>query len=156
MSNTVANTSFYKPRAAWFDGLTECGPATIKLNIIEADPGNPLAEAAVGIARRQIAAVAGKLEQTPHLGAGFAILHQGEESLWLLLHWWVEGGIATRILWQSELGDTIKFVPAQPLLMACVWELGIIDFERRAWIETAMSGLSSDDYLSRILPRGTV
>jgi hypothetical protein len=47
-------------------------------------------------------------------------------------------------------------MPAQPLLMACVWELGIIDFERRAWMETVMSGQSTADYLTRILPRGTV
>ncbi|OYR19712.1 hypothetical protein [Brucella thiophenivorans] len=159
MSQVVVDTNAYRPRAAWFDGLTECGSATIKLNIIEANPSNPLGQAAVGIARRQIAAAAEKLEHTPHLGAGFAILHQGEESLWLLLHWWLEGGIATQILWQSELaelGDEIEFEPAQPLLMACVWELGIIDFERRAWMETAMSGQSTADYLTRILPRGTV
>ncbi|URQ74823.1 MAG: hypothetical protein NBV76_09830 [Candidatus Ochrobactrum gambitense] len=156
MSKDVADASTYRPRAAWFDGLTECGPATIKLNIIEADPSNPLAEAAVGIARRQIANAAARLEALPHQDAGFAILHQGEESLWLLLHWWLEGGIATEMLWQSELGDEIEFMPAQPLLMACVWELGIIDFERRAWMETAMSGKPIADYLARTLPRGTV
>ncbi|GAA5539632.1 hypothetical protein D8666_06555 [Ochrobactrum soli] len=156
MGKDAADASTYRPRAAWFDGLTECGPATIKLNIIEADPSNPLAEAAVGIARRQIANAAARLEALPHLDAGFAILHQGEESLWLLLHWWLEGGIATEMLWQSELGDEIEFMPAQPLLMACVWELGIIDFERRAWMETAMSGKPIADYLARTLPRGTV
>lgn len=156
MGNDVAEISAYKPRAAWFDGLTTCGPATIKLNIIEADPANPVAEAAVGLARRQIDTAAEKLTALPHLGVGFAVLHQGEEGLWLLLHWWLEGGIATEILWQSELGDEVDFMPAQPLLMACVWELGIIDFERRAWMETAMAGKPVADYLARTLPRGTV
>lgn len=47
-------------------------------------------------------------------------------------------------------------MPAQRLLMACVWELGIIDFERRAWMETAMAGKPVTDYLARTLPRGTV
>ncbi len=148
--------SRYTPRTAWYDGLTECGPAAIKLSIIEADSDNPVAEAAVGIARRHIASAAGKLTDMPHMGAGFAILHQGEESLWLLLHWWLEGGIATQILWQSELGDEVEFMPAQPLLMACVWELGIIDFERHAWMETVMAGKPVADYLARTLPRGTV
>lgn len=162
MNATVASLSTYKPRAAWFDGLTECGPATIKLNIIEANPADPVMEATIGVARRRIATAAERLAGTPHLDAGFAILHRGEESLWLLLHWWLEGGIATEILWQAELteladpdGD-VEFMPAQPLLMACVWELGIIDFERRAWVETVMSGKPTADYLARILPRGTV
>ncbi|MBN9045175.1 MAG: hypothetical protein J0H18_05830 [Rhizobiales bacterium] len=152
----AAAPALYKPRAAWFDGLTACGPATIKLNIIEADPSDPLAEATIGTARRQIEGAAERLATLPHQEAGFAILHQGEESLWLLLHWWLEGGIATQMLWRSDLGDEADFVPAQPLLMACVWELGIIDFERRAWMETAMSGKSVADYLARTLPRGTV
>ncbi len=81
MGSDVAEISVYKPRAAWFDGLATCGPATIKLNIIEADPANPVAEAAVGLARRQIETAAEKLAALPHLGVGFAILHQGEEGL---------------------------------------------------------------------------
>lgn len=69
MGNDVAEISVYKPRAAWFDGLTTCGPATIKLNIIEADPTNPVAEAAVGLARRQIETAAEKLAALPHRGS---------------------------------------------------------------------------------------
>ncbi|MBC2883996.1 hypothetical protein H7Q97_01100 [Ochrobactrum sp. CM-21-5] len=156
MSKAAPRISAYKPRAAWFDGLADCGPVTIKLSIIEADPANPVTQATIGTARRQIASAREALAGTPHLDAGFAILHQGEDGLWLLLHWWLEGGIATEILWQSELDEEVEFMPAQPMLMACVWELGIIDFERRAWMETAMSGKSIADYLARTLPRGTV
>jgi hypothetical protein len=31
----------------------------------------------------------------------------------------------------------------------CVWELGIIDFERRAWIEDVLKGRDVDRYLER-------
>ena len=52
--------------------------------------------------------------------------------------------------------DGASFVPVDPLYMACVWELGVIDFERRAWMETAMSGRPVSDYLALTLPRGTI
>ena len=107
-------------------------------------------------ARTTIASAGERLSASSQQGAGFAILHEGEEGLWLLLHWWLAGGIATQLLWRSGVGDRTEFIDADPLLMACVWELGIIDFERRAWIETAMSGKPVSDYLTRTLPRGTV
>ncbi|KXF79212.1 hypothetical protein ATN84_05670 [Paramesorhizobium deserti] len=156
MDTAAADTSTYIPRAARFAELVACGPATIKLSIIEADAAQPVTGAAIDAVRAIIAQAGGRLAATRHLNAGFAILHQGEEGLWLLLHWWLEGGIATHLLWRSDLEGEPKFAPAEPLLMACVWELGIIDFERRAWMETAMSGKPISDYLTRTMPRGTV
>ncbi|WP_420960502.1 hypothetical protein [Brucella sp. IR073] len=156
MHIAATGTSTYFPRAARFAEVVSCGPAVIKLSIIEADATSPLPDAAIDAAKETIAGTAEKLTATRHLDAGFAIVHQGEEGLWLLLHWWLEGGIATHMLWRSNLDGEPAFVPAEPLLMACVWELGIIDFERRAWMETVMSGKPVADYLTRTMPRGTV
>jgi hypothetical protein len=146
----------YSPRAAWFEDMIECGPAAIKLSVISADGGVPAPET-FAAARNVIAAEAATLEATPHLGAGFAILHRGEEANWLLLLWWTFGATAARKLWRAELDDdSASFAPVDPIYMACVWELGIIDFERRAWMATAMSGSPLSEYLAHTLPRGTV
>ena len=43
---------------------------------------------------------------------------------------------------------------SQPLTdtgMACVWELEVIDFERRAWLEDVLIGDDVDAYLERAL-----
>ena len=145
----------YAPRSAWFDGIIECGPAAIKLSVISVDSMPPAARI-FAAARDVIAAEGPALEATPYVGAGFAILHRGEEANWLLLLWWTEGGTATRKLWRGDLDDGGRFMAVDPLYMACVWELGVIDFERRAWMETAMSGRPVSDYLALTLPRGTV
>jgi hypothetical protein len=145
----------YAPRSAWFDSVIDCGPAAIKLSVISADGLAPEPKT-FAAARKVIAAETASLEATPHIGAGFAILHRGEEANWLLLLWWTDGGTAMRKLWRGELGHGTTFAPVDPLYMACVWELGIIDFERKAWMETAMSGRPLSDYLARTLPRGTV
>ena len=148
-------TEQYVPRAAWFERLIGCGPAAIKFSFISVD-GSPPASSTVESAERVIAGCADELRATPHCGAGFAILHRGEEANWLLLLWWTEGGTATRRLWRADLGDGLNFAPVDPLYMACVWELGIIDFERRAWMKSVMSGRTVADYLAHTFPKGTV
>lgn len=150
---TPSCTDLYNPRAAWFGEVVACGSAKIKLSLISAK-AETMSEDKITAAKQQIAAAAGDFGSLPLRDAGFAILHEGEEGLWLLLHQWVEGGICTHHLWRSDLTGTVQFTPAAPRLMACVWELGIIDFERRAWMETAMAGLPITDYLTRTLPRG--
>jgi len=145
----------YAPRSAWFEGIVGCGPAAIKLSVISVDSVPPAART-FAAARNVIAAERPALEETAYIGAGFAILHRGAEANWLLLLWWTEGGTATRKLWRGDLDDGESFTAVDPLYMACVWELGIIDFERRAWMETAMSGKPLSDYLAYTLPRGTV
>ncbi len=35
--------------------------------------------------------------------------------------------------------------------MACVWELEVIDFERRAWLEDVLIGGDVDAYLEKAL-----
>src|SRR5690606_32472432 len=137
--NAVAAADAYRPRRAWFRELMHVGPVAIKLNAICAD-GEQIDDAMFDKAKARILTAQGEMLRTPHHGAGFAILHEGEDGRWLLLHWWVTGGVSARRLWRADLAPDAAFIEADPLLFACVWELGLIDFERRAWIETAMSG----------------
>ncbi len=143
--NPVFAADSYRPRRAWFQELVEVGAASIKLNAICAT-GRQIEPGVFDRARVRLITARGEIERTPQQGAGFAILHEGDEGRWLLLHWWVAGGIATRKLWRADLVPHSEFIDADPLLMACVWELGIIDFERRAWMRTAMSGKPVSDY----------
>jgi hypothetical protein len=44
--------------------------------------------------------------------------------------------------------------PAKRDLMACAYELVPIDFERRAWVSTVMSGKPMEAYFGSWLPDG--
>jgi uncharacterized protein involved in tolerance to divalent cations len=143
-----SDTGSYHPRRAIFRELLSAGPVAIKLNAIFAE-NRQIDDAVFDAAKAKIAQTKAEIERTPHQGAGFAILHEGEEGRWPMLHWWVAGGIATQKLWRADLAPGALFVDADPLLMACVWELGLIDFERRAWIDTVMSGKTVSDYTER-------
>jgi hypothetical protein len=141
-------TDRYHPRRAWFHRQVQAGAVPLKLNAICAE-GSTIVPDVFARATSRIEAAADVIAGTAHQGAGFAILHQGEEGCWLLLHWWLGGGILARKLWRADLAPDAPFEEADPLLLACVWELGIIEWERRAWIETVMAGEPVSRYMAR-------
>jgi len=84
-------------------------------------------------------------------GAAFAIAHDARYPI-ALIYWWQ----ATNELHQrsyvgraDDLSD-MRLVELTPA--GCVWELGIVEFERRAWIEDVIGnadGPDLDRYMSR-------
>jgi len=71
-------------------------------------------------------------------GLGFVIIHPGELGVSILLHWWIQGSVLCqhieRTLWGA---DTPMDTTSRPVI-ACVWELGLIHAEQRAWRDTMM------------------
>jgi hypothetical protein len=153
MQTAVLDRSeWHTPRRAGFLSLIETGGGIVKLNGITTTGWNDL-NAELIDAIKAVFAKAYDNEAAPnHLGAGFAIVHRGEEAVWLLLHWWLPGGIASHRLWRAELSSPKRFSIVPPGLLACAWELGAIDFERRAWIATAMAGKPVADYFESRMP----
>ncbi len=153
MTDRLPEAELYRARQAGYLQTVETREGRIKLNGISAvgapDFAEDVLDAAIAVLR-QAEAPAG------HFGAGFAVLHCGEEAWWLLLHWWLPGGIASHGLWRAALGATPVFSPVPPGVLACVWELGAIEFERRAFMETAMAGAPLADYFASTMPRSTV
>ncbi|NTG90866.1 hypothetical protein G6L29_31230 [Agrobacterium rhizogenes] len=105
-------------------------------------------------ARAYISQNLGRMDETPHYSLGFAILHHGSGAKSLLTQWWANECVCLQHVAQSEDTGPVKFKPANRDLMACAYELVAIDFERRAWVSTVMSGRSKEDYLGDMLPDG--
>jgi hypothetical protein len=104
--------------------------------------------------------VRGSLTEADSIGAhhnvGFVILHQGKRANWLLTHWWIHHDICCHMVSSSPLDDSIRFARATGSLMACVWELIVVNFERRAWVSTALRTKPDfRKYLAERLPDGT-
>ncbi len=88
-------------------------------------------------------------------GLGFVVLHEGHDGTWLLMDWWAHGGILCQRLSLDD-GGGFRAVDDRPLL-ACVWELPVIAYERGAWIRHMMRAPASPGrYLSDLLPAGIV
>jgi len=115
------------------------GPThTLKVYAIQRDPDPavPMLTAAQADAAR--AAALDALErhaggERDH-GLGFAIVHVGEEAVWLLVDWWISGGIVCQRMLSAPLSRPGVFAPVQAPALACVWELVVTAHEREAWV----------------------
>ena len=76
---------------------------------------------------------------------GFVLVHRGEEALWVIVGWWGLDIMYHR-LFRADLGSTAlsRVGPDGPV--GCVWELHVVDHERRAWVEHVMRRPVEPDY----------
>ncbi|MEQ1649189.1 MAG: hypothetical protein ABL898_11430 [Hyphomicrobiaceae bacterium] len=147
----------YMPRQMSSLGIWDIGGWRFKTYLIRANTRWPVSDAMIAAARMKIAAVRDSLEATAHFNTGFVVLHEGVEGIWLLTHWWTKGGICAELLWHATADHPATFEEVDQPLMACVWELVPIDFERRAWVDTVLKpgGGGLVAYLRTTMPDGT-
>ena len=102
-------------------------------------PSSTLAEATAALAERGV--------------PGFTIAHQGKAAAMALVYWWAEENEVHRRAYAASLplGHADDLQPLTDTGMACVWELEVIDFERRAWLENVLIDDDVDAYLERAL-----
>ena len=87
-------------------------------------------------------------------GLAFAIVHEGQDARWLLVDWWEHESILCHRLLTSTFAEPAIFNPATGRAVACVWELAILEFERRAWVDSILRDPSHADvsaYLTSVL-----
>ncbi|MEU5696360.1 hypothetical protein [Actinosynnema sp. NPDC020468] len=92
--------------------------------------------------RRQAASVlTGPLEEGDH-PVGFLILHYGMDGDYLLVSQWYDANMIKHWVRGSVVdaaGDTTFEPLEQRDLVACVWELEVMRFERDAWVKTVLA-----------------
>jgi hypothetical protein len=82
-------------------------------------------------------------------GAAFAIAHDARFPI-SLIYWWQDENELRSSIYAGERLETMELLDATAF--GCVWELGIVEFERRAWIADVIGnpdGPDLDAYLSR-------
>jgi hypothetical protein len=101
--------------------------------------------------------VAALKARVPEGETGFTIAHDARFAGLGLVYWWVNENEIHRAAYVSPLDDPGALQPLDdPTGMACVWELEIIDFERRAWLQDVLIDGDVDAYLERALDPVTV
>lgn len=132
-------TEVWSPRQVEPLGRVHAAGLDLKAYGILVDSSRALGHELTDAAHAVLDAGAGEVAETDHQGLGFTILHRGEEGIWLLLHWWLKGSILGQLLWRADLAGHPEFQRRDRPLMACVWELALIDHERRCWTHTMMT-----------------
>jgi hypothetical protein len=143
----------YRPRSVRFIRREDVDGWRLKVYGIAlpgAEPRAELVDAAVALARDVYPqpAVGGKRH-----GVGFLIVHDAATFGMALLYWWESSNELHQRHFLSPLEDVTALEAVTfPQAAGCVWELGAIDFERRAWIEDVLANADGPDverYLAR-------
>jgi hypothetical protein len=89
-------------------------------------------------------------------GVGFAIAHDARAVGIALIYWWKSEKEVHQRIYVSPKDDPAAFTQVENQPAGCVWELEVVDFERRAWLEDVLSnpaGPDLDAYLERSFAR---
>ena len=90
-------------------------------------------------------------EVVPDGAVGFTIAHDAASAGLGLVYWWANDNEIHMRAYASPQDDPGALAAADGSGMACVWELEVIDFERRAWLEDVLKGGDVGSYLERRL-----
>jgi hypothetical protein len=143
----------YSPRSHRFIRRQDLGDWRMKVYGIAARPGHDarpeLVEATVDLARQWLPQPALGGERT---GIGFVIAHDAMAASIGIVYWWQSVNELHQRSFIGPLEDPKKMERIVHPGAGCVYELGIIDFERRAWLEDVLANPAGPD-LERYLGR---
>jgi hypothetical protein len=87
-------------------------------------------------------------------GVGFVIAHDAASLAIVIAYWWQSQNELHQRIYTGPLDDLAALTQLSDQPAGCVWELGVVDFERRAWLEDVLASPDGPDlnrYLSREL-----
>ncbi|AMG38799.1 hypothetical protein [Achromobacter xylosoxidans] len=115
-----------------------------------------LTDAIATAARAAVGAALEEQAQDPRgHGLGFCMVHVGQEAVWLLVDWWITGGIVCQRMLSAPLARPEAFTPVTAPALACVWELVVTAHERDAWVRHMLTARpDAPAYLADVLPPG--
>lgn len=143
----------YRPRSLRFIRRQDIGQWRMKVYGIAAKLGEParpaLVEATVDLARRVLPQPALGEETT---GIGFVIAHDAAAASIGIVYWWQSVNELHQRSFIGPLEDPRQMQQIVHPGAGCVYELGIVDFERRAWLGDVLANPAGPDldlYLGR-------
>ena|ERR1700754_3585385 len=126
--------SDYQKRRVRFLRRAELGEWTVKLYGI-APQGlmvrGILAVAALHAAARALPSPAVTAQRH---GVGFVIAHDAPQLSYALVCWWDDRNEVHERIFSARSDVPENLMPHPSDAIGCVWELSVVDFERRAWI----------------------
>lgn len=144
----------YLPRQVRPLGQREVGGWRVKLHGLsstgEATPDTALAGAlrAADEALPQPATAGGRY------GVGFVIVHRGTNAYSYVIGWWSYNCLLSVAAYSARLSDPSDIARCPARQAGCVWELAVIDHERRSWTTSVMRADARPDldaYMAAVL-----
>jgi hypothetical protein len=105
-------------------------------------PRLPLVEAARDLADR----LPQPAEGEGRYGVGFLCAHDGHGGCYAFVDWWADENELHHLIYAAPGDRPSELQPVPPGgLTACVWDLAIMAFERRAWLDSVLANPRGPD-----------
>ena len=92
----------------------------------------------------------------PEGAVGFTIAHDAATAGLAIVYWWANDNELHARYFAAPRDDPAALAEFTDTSMACVWELEVIDFERRAWLRDVLEDGDVAAYLERALDEALV
>ncbi len=90
-----------------------------------------------------------------HYGVGFVGVHDGRGAIFVFIDFWTDENELHHHVYVASKDQPMQLEYVTPSgLIACVWDLAVIGFERQAWIECVLANPNGPDleaYLGQML-----
>jgi hypothetical protein len=136
------NPLTYSPRLVKALTPVEVCGRILKVYAMFRDPGRRSTVPEPDFLQHHVASVLQEPRQPRDHPVGFVILHYGSQGDYLLVSQWYDADMLKHWVRGAvvDAAGATAFAPlAQRDLIACVWELEVIKFERDAWINTVLA-----------------
>jgi hypothetical protein len=132
----------YHPRVVSNHGIWDIGTMQFKVYGLLAE-GKTLTDEMKSDAKQFLQAEV--LDRVAKMGdsndLGFIIIHPGDLGISIAAHWWVQGSVLCQhIQRQLYTANYPMDTVARPVI-ACVWELALINAEQEAWRSSMMKDM---------------
>jgi hypothetical protein len=112
---------------------------------VEGEPNGKLLDAARRLAAEVLPAGDGSR-------AAFVIAHRARPACFVLVYWWATAVDLSLAYFRSPLDQPADLEPLPADSVGCVWELGITNHEREAWVRHVLGASDLAAYLESTSP----
>ncbi|GAA1952503.1 hypothetical protein [Catenulispora subtropica] len=148
----------YHPRRVRPLGLLRIDDWRVKLHALSAVPDSesddPDPAAHDGASRAAAEALPRPGVGGGRYGVGFVIVHRTLSNYSYVVGWWSYGCLLSTAAYSAPFSEPADIARCPARQAGCVWELAVIDHERRAWTRTMLRARASGDvdaYLAAVL-----
>jgi hypothetical protein len=89
-------------------------------------------------------------------GTAFVIAHDANAAGLGLVYWWANENEIHGRFFVSPLEEPAAMEEHNGTGLACVWEMEVLDFERRAWLEHVLKRGDTEAYMAATAPEATI
>lgn len=106
----------------------------------------PIDERLLVAARKVATDCLARTSDCQHYSVGFIGIHQGKTGNFVFVDWWADENELHHHVYVSTIADPVNLKYMTPTgLIACVWDLWLIGFERDAWVEHILKKFKTPD-----------